>query len=293
MKILLLGGSGILGSDCREVLSMDFDVISPDEKDLDITIRDAVIDSLQQISPDIILNCAGISDVDRCEVDSLVIRKVNVDGPRNLAQGSARFKSRLVQISSDYVFNGRRVVPQPYFEDDQVDPISTYGKSKMESEVAVRENSPDYIILRTSWLYGLNGDDFIDYIITRAMKKEEALKVVDNQFISPTWTYTLALQIKELLQSNAKGIFHATSEGYCSLFEYARYILERLNLEASFEPCGLKDYPQAAKRPANCILENTRMKEMGLNVMPEWKKDVDRYLDQYGEALIKQANTEE
>jgi len=162
----------------------------------------------------------------------------------------------------------------------------------MESEVAVRENSPGYIILRTSWLYGLNGDDFIDYIITRAMKKEEAQKVVDNQFISPTWTYTLALQIKELLQSNAKGIFHATSEGYCSLFEYARYILERLNLEASFEPCGLKDYPQAARRPANCILENTRMKEMGLNLLPEWKKDVDRYLDQYGEALIKQANTE-
>jgi len=290
MKILLLGGSGILGSDCREVLSMDFDVISPDEKDLDITIRDAVIDSLQQISPDIILNCAGISDVDRCEVDSSAIRKVNVEGSRNLAQGSAKFKSRLVQISSDYVFNGQKVVPQPYFEDDPVDPISVYGKSKMESEAAVRENSPDYIIVRTSWLYGINGDDFIDSIITRAIKRKDVLKVVDNQFISPTWTYTLALQIKELLQSDAKGTFHATSEGYCSLYEYARYILKRLKIEAALEPCGLKDYPQTARRPVNCILENTRMNKKALNIMPEWKKDVDRYLDQYGEELISSAH---
>ena len=117
---------------------------------------DVVIENLQKLLPDIILNCAGFTDVDACETEDFTVRKANIEGPRNLAQGSARFNSRLIHISSDYVFSGQKGIPQPYFEDDPVDPISAYGRSKVESEVAVRENSPNYIIIRTGWLYGFN-----------------------------------------------------------------------------------------------------------------------------------------
>jgi dTDP-4-dehydrorhamnose reductase len=288
MKILLLGGSGMLGRDCKEVLEPDYRVIAPDKNELDIISWDLVIENLHQISPDIVLNCAGFTDVDACETEDFLVRKINVEGPRNLAQGSARFNCRLVHISTDYVFNGQKGIPQPYFEDDPLDPISAYGKSKMESEVAVKENAPNYIIIRSAWLYGIHGDNFITSIISNALKsKKKPLKVVEDQYGSPTWTYRLALQIKELLKTDAKGTFHATSEDYCSRMEFAQYILNKLKIKVKYEACSLKDFPKKAKRPVNCILENRLMKKMGLNIMPEWKKDIDIFLEQYGKELVK------
>ncbi|MFC1863534.1 dTDP-4-dehydrorhamnose reductase [Thermodesulfobacteriota bacterium] len=289
MKILLLGGSGMLGRDCKKVLEPDYEVIAPDKNELDIISWDVVIENLNQMSPDIILNCAGFTDVDACETEDFLVRKVNVEGPRNLAQGSARFNSRLVHISSDYVFNGQKSVPQPYFEDDPLEPISAYGKSKMESEVAVKENAPNYIIIRTAWLYGIHGSNFISSIAHNALEsKKRPLKVVEDQYGSPTWTYQLAIQIRELLKTDAKGTFHATSEDFCSRMECAQYVLNKLKIKASIEPSRLKDFPKAARRPVNCILENRLMKKMGLNIMPSWKKDIDLFIDQYGKELIKQ-----
>ena len=290
MKILLTGSSGRLGSDCRDVLSKAYEVVAPDRKELDIISWDVVIEILQRISPDIILNCAGFTDVDACETEAFVVGKANVEGPRNLAQGSARFNCKLIHISSDYVFNGQKVIPQPYFEDDPMDPISAYGKSKTGSEVAVRENAPNYIIVRSGWLYGINGKNFIKSILINALKKKrETLKVVTDQFGSPTWTYRLALQIKELIKHDAKGTYHATSEDYCTRFEYARHILGKLKIKTKLEECGMDDYPQAAARPANCILENRLLKKQGINIMPEWKKDVDAFLGQFGGELVKRA----
>lgn len=288
MKILLLGSNGMLGRDCKEVLEPDFEVIAPDKNELDIISWDVVIDNLNQMSPDIIINCAGFTDVDACETEAFLVRKINVEGPRNLAQGSARFNCRLIHISSDYVFNGQKNVPQPYFEDDPLDPISAYAKSKTESEVAVRENAPNYIIVRTAWLYGKHGDNFISAVVHNALKnKKKSLKVVENQFGSPTWTYRLALQIKELLKTDAKGTFHATSEGYCSRLECAQYVFKKLKIKTKLDPCNLADFPKAAKRPINCILENRLMKKMGLNIMPDWKNDMDLFLEDYGKELIK------
>ncbi|MBW2609050.1 MAG: dTDP-4-dehydrorhamnose reductase [Deltaproteobacteria bacterium] len=290
MKILLLGSSGMLGSDCKEVLSKDYEVIAPSRKELDIISWDVVIENLQRLAPDIILNCVGFTDVDACETEAFAVRKINVEGPRNLAQGAARFNCRLIHLSSDYVFSGKKSVPQPYFEDDPVDPISAYGRSKVESEVAVKENAPNYIIVRSAWLCGINGNNFIDSILANALKKKQkSLRVVDDQIGSPTWTYRLALQIKELLEKDIKGTFHATSEGYCSRLEFARYVFKKLKIKTPIEPCSMSDYPQPAQRPANCILENRLMKKNGLNIMPDWKKDIDEYLDQFGKELIKRA----
>ena len=292
MKVLIFGSTGMLGSDCKEVLGKDFEVLAPTKKELDIIRWDDVIENMRLHSPDIILNCAGFTDVDGCEDEKNVftVRKVNVEGPRNLAQGSARFNSRLIHISSDYVFGGQKSLPQPYFEDDPADPISAYGKSKTESETAVRENAADYIIIRTGWLYGLNGDHFIKSVLRHTLgKKQKILKVVDDQFGSPTWTYRLALQIKELMKSGAKGTYHATSEGFCSRLEYARYIFKKLKLKITVKPVSSKEYPQTARRPLNCILENRLLKKQGTNLMPDWKADLDTFLDQYGQDLMKQA----
>ena len=292
MKILLLGGSGMLGYDCNQVISEKHEVISPSKKELDIISWDLVIDYLQTLAPDVILNCAGFTDVDACETEDFLVRKINVEGPRNLAQGSARFNCRMIHISSDYVFNGQKGIPQPYFEDDPVDPISAYGKSKVESEVAVKENSPNYIIVRTGWLYGINGNNFINSILKNALKKPvKQLKVTDEQIGSPTWTRDIAFQIEKLLNSDVKGTFHATSEGYCSRFEYAQYILKKLKIKAAVKPISMIKYPQAAKRPENCILENRLLKKLGLNIMPDWKKSLDTYLDEYGKDLIKRLKT--
>ena len=288
MRILLLGGSGMLGSDCKQVLSEEHEVLSPSKKELDFIRWDAVIEYLQRLKPKVILNCAGFTDVDACEDEDFIVRKTNVEGPRNLAQGSARFNCRMVHISSDYVFSGQKGIPQPYFEDDPVDPIQAYGRSKVESEVAVRENSPNYIIIRTSWLYGINGKNFIHSIIEKALsKKTRSLKVLSDQFGSPTWTYRLALQIKELLTSDIKGTFHTTSEGYCSRFEYAQFILKKLKIKKNLEACTIKDCHLAAPRPVNCILENRLLKKVGLNIMPGWKTDLGIYLDRYGKDLIQ------
>jgi dTDP-4-dehydrorhamnose reductase len=291
MKILIVGGTGMLGSECRELMSRKHEIIAPGRDVLDIVSWDQVIERLQEISPEIVLNCAAFADVDRCEENGFAVRKINVEGPRNLAQGAARFGSKLIHISSDYVFDGQKTVPQPYFEDDLVRPLSAYGRSKAESETAVRENSPNYIILRTGWLYSRSGSNFVKSILSAAMKKTtKVLKVVDDQFGSPTRAYRLAHQIEALLNRGGRGTYHATAEGFCSRFEWATFVLEKLGLNVPVEPCSTEAFPRPAKRPVNSILENRLLKKQGINVMREWKEDLNEFLELFGEELVREAS---
>jgi dTDP-4-dehydrorhamnose reductase len=293
MKILLLGGKGMLGSECRKVLGKDQEVVGPDKKELDITSWDKVIDRLQHIRPKVILNCAAFTRVNGCEEHKAagLCRKINVEGPRNLAQGAARFGSKVIHLSSDYVFNGEKALPQPYFEDDPPEALSAYGRAKMDSEMAIRENASDYIIIRTGWLYGMGGENFVKSLLDQAMskKKTKKIKMPEDHFGSPTWSYRVAEQIRELIKVDGKGTVHATAEGYCSLFEAAEFVLDRLNLKAALEPCKLKEYQKKAKRPSNCILENRVLKKNSINVMRDWKEDLSDFLDQFGEDLVKGA----
>jgi len=296
MKILLLGSKGMLGSDCRAVLSQNYDILSPDKKELDIVSWDKVIDRMHHMHPEIVLNCAAMTDLDVCEESrqSYMVRKVNIEGPRNIAQASARYNCKVIQISSDQVFNGDKAIPQPYFEDDTLDPLSAFGRSKMESETAVRENASDYMIVRSGWLYGAEGDDFIKSLLNSVLgkKKSRKIKVVEDQFGSPTWSFRVAQQIQELIRADGKGTYHATAEGYCSRLEYARFVVKKLGLKVSLDPCSLSECRRKAKRPANCILENRLLKKHGINLMPSWKEDLDLYLDRFGDDLIKQAKAD-
>lgn len=287
-KILLTGASGRLGSECKQILKGDYEIIAPDKEEFDITSWDKVIMGINQLAPDIILNCAGFTMVDECETERKVAERINVEGPRNLAQGTARYEKVIVHISSDFVFNGRKRLPQPYFEDDPTDPLSFYGLTKTESEMAVKQNTPNYIIIRAGWLYGIRGDNFLKKILRLALKKnQESIYVVDDQFGSPTWFFRMAQQIKVLIDNGKQGIYHATSEGYCSRYECARYFLEKMGIKAHVVPCATKQYPTPAIRPVNSILENRQLKREGLNVMPHWQKDLDIFIDMYGEELLK------
>jgi dTDP-4-dehydrorhamnose reductase len=293
MKILLLGGKGMLGSECRKVLGRDEEVLAPDKKELDITSWDKVIDRLQHIRPKVLVNCAAFTRVNTCEEHKMayLCRRINVEGPRNLAQGAARFGSKVIHLSSDYVFNGEKAFPQPYFEDDPPDPLSAYGRAKMDSEMAIRENASDYIIVRTGWLYGMGGENFVKSLLAQTLsrKKSKKIKMPDDQIGSPTWSYRVAEQISRLIKVDGKGTVHSTAEGYCSLYQAAEFVLEQLNLKAALEPCKLKEYQKKAKRPSNCILENRVLKKNGLNVMRDWQEDLAEFLQQFGEDLIKQA----
>jgi dTDP-4-dehydrorhamnose reductase len=251
MKILLTGANGQLGSECKEVLKNDYEIIATDKEELDITSWDKVIMSIDQLSPDIIFNCAAFTKIDECETEREISERINVEGARNLAQGAARYDKTIVHISSDFVFNGRKRLPQPYFEDDPMGSLSFYGLTKMESEMAVKQNAPNYIIIRSGWLYSINGDNFIREIFRLALKKgQESLHVVNDQFGSPTWSYRLAQQIKLLIDNRKDGIYHATSEGYCSKYEWAKYLLEKIEIKIPVLSCTTKEYPTPAIRPS-------------------------------------------
>jgi dTDP-4-dehydrorhamnose reductase len=210
MKILLLGSKGMLGSECQKVLSQEFEILAPEKKDLDIVSWDKVIDKLQRMDPKIVLNCAAITDVDSCEShrEAYMVRKINVEGPRNLAQGAARFNCKIIHISSEHVFSGEKGIPQPYFEDDPLDPISVYGKTKMESEIAIKDNLSDHLIIRSGWLYGSQGDNFVKSLVSDALNKKgrKSLKIPSDQYGSPTWAYRLALQIRDLIRPMPEGL---------------------------------------------------------------------------------------
>ena len=290
MKILLTGARGQLGSDCRTVLEKDYEIMAPDKEEFDITSWDKVITGIYQLSPDIILNCAAFTRVDECETERKLAERINVEGPRNLAQGAARYDKIIVHISSDFVFNGRKRMPQPYFEDDPMSPISFYGQTKMESEMAVKQNARNYILIRTGWLYGITGDSFLKEILRLAIRNDgEPIPVVDDQYGSPTWSFRLSQQIKVLIDNGREGVYHATSEGYCSRYDWAKYLLEKMEIKASVIPCSSKDCPSRAARPLNSILENRQLKIEGHNIMPQWHRDLDTFIEKYGEALVAEA----
>jgi len=290
MKIFILGSTGMLGSECKEVLGQDHEVICPGKDEVDIISWDVVIENLAEVAPDVVINCAGFTDMKACETEDFAVRKINVEGPRNLAQASARFGCKMIHLSCGHVFDGKKGMPQPYFEDDTPNPLSAYGKSKLESETAVRGNSPNYIIIRSICLYGINGKNLVKSILAQAVgKKREVLRIPDDQFGAPTWSYRLALQIKTLLEKDGRGTYHLTAGGYCSRFEFAKHLLSRLNIKTPIEPCSLKDLDDPFTIPTNCLLENRLSKKHGLNVMVDWEEDLDRFLEKFGKELIREA----
>ncbi len=287
MKILITGGKGQLGMDCVRVLRETNDVLSIDLDELDITKLSGVESLVQRFVPNIIINCAAYTQVDNCEIEKDLAWNVNVKGTENLLKCSDKQGIRLIHISTDYVFDGSKKIPEPYVEKDKPKPVSYYGKTKYESEKVVRSAVDRHVILRTAWMYGLNGHNFLKTMLKLALKNpEDKIRVVDDQYGSPTWSYRLALQIERIIDTDARGIYHATAEGYCTWFELAGYFLNQMEAPHTIVPCTSKEYPTPAKRPRNSILENRHLKEKGINIMPQWQDDIDQFVSSFRKDLI-------
>ncbi|MCP4629748.1 MAG: dTDP-4-dehydrorhamnose reductase [bacterium] len=290
MKVMITGAKGQLGNDCVRTFGKTNQIIAVDLKELDI-IRSAEVNAfVEETKPDLIINCAAHTGVDACETEKESAWAANVSGPLNLAESVNRWGGHLIHISTDYVFDGRKPTSECYVEEDEPNPLSYYGKTKIEGENAVRKTTERHTILRTAWLYGAGGHNFLKTMLKLARANpDRELKVVNDQFGSPTWSYRLALQIVKLVEKEARGIYHATAEGVCTWYELADYFLKKMEVPHRLVPCTSDEFPTAAVRPKNSILENRRLKEAGINIMAPWQDDVAQYIEQFGKQLLRNA----
>jgi dTDP-4-dehydrorhamnose reductase len=292
-KVLITGGKGQLAYDCNEVLKQKHEVFLLNSRQLDISDPVAVQNRLSQLEPDYVLNCAAFTKVDSCETEKKKAWRVNAVGPENLAAGIEARGGKMIHISTDYVFDGRRRLPGGYGEADLTGPISYYGKSKLAGESVVRQRSSSFLVIRTAWLYGIGGPNFFKTMLKLAISNpEQEIKVVNDQYGSPTWTFRLAQQIDKLIDEEATGTFHATADGYASWYESALFFLEKMDVPHRIIPCTTAQYPLPAKRPANSILENKRLHQHSLSVMRNWREDMEEFAGKYRDDLLREAESE-
>lgn len=287
MKIVITGGKGQLGHDCASVMGDEHRVSAFSSRELNIADPAQVANRLGATKPDVVINCAAYTAVDLCESEQEKCWEVNAKGPEILAHECKNIDAKLIHISTDYVFDGTKPVPRPYDETDPVGPVSQYGKSKLAGEDNIRKINDKHLIIRTAWLYGINGKNFLKTMLRLASADpNRTLRVVNDQFGSLTWTYGLALQIHRLLDSDLTGTIHATAEGHSTWYEAAVTFLTLMEVPHKIEPCTTADYPTPALRPANSILENQRLKENGLNIMKPWTEDVREFAVRHREQLL-------
>lgn len=290
MKLLVVGAKGQLGRDCVSLLQAQYEITGLDLPDFDMTSETAVNSEISSLQPDIIVNCAGYTRVDDCEKYRDAAMKANALGPMLLARAAHQAGSMLVHISTDYVFDGTRPPPEPYVETDEPHPLSWYGQTKLDGEKAVAENTDRFVVLRTAWLYGRHGGNFPKKMLQLALANPaKALRVVNDQYGSPTWSHRLADQIQKTTAYGCHGIYHSTAEGYCTWYEFARRFLDLMNVDHSLVPCRSDEYPTPAKRPVNSILENARLKAAGINVMKPWDVDLEEFVATFREELLLEA----
>lgn len=290
MRIVIVGANGQLGRDSLEVLGKEHTVWASDAAEVDITDQSQVQALFQRHQPEVVINCAAFTAVDACESNVEACMAVNARGPELLALSCREHGSRLIQVSTDYVFDGSRPVPQPYLEGDSASPASMYGKSKLAGEEAVQAVLDNHLIIRTAWLYGIGNKNFLKTMLRLALSgPNRTIKVVNDQHGSLTWSWRLALQIERLLSTDLTGILHATDEGHSTWYEGARYFLDCMQVPYSMVPCTTAEYPTPAKRPANSILENSRLKDAGCNLMIDWKEDVRLFAERYRDELLAEA----
>jgi dTDP-4-dehydrorhamnose reductase len=278
MKILLLGAQGMLGRDLQPILSAKHEVLGKDIQDFDITQRDQVAEEITACRPDVVINAAAFTDVDRCESDREMAFSVNGMGALHVALACALSGCRLIHFSTDYVFDGASRTPYP--EDFPAHPLNVYGESKLQGELYVRKALKDHLIVRTAWLYGRHGKNFVDAILRLAGERDE-LRVVDDQRGSPTFTRELGQAVSRLVEKNIRGILHVTNYGSCTWFEFARKILELKKImpeETRVVPIPSSELSRPARRPAYSVLDCSRLEQTTGFRMRTWEEGLKEYL---------------
>ncbi len=277
-KYLILGSQGMLGKDLVSLLKQRSEqFVALSRMELDIRDEAAVTKELSDIHPAIVINAAAATNVDGCEREIDWAYGVNAKGARNVAAAVAKSGSCLIHVSTDYVFDGRK--GSPYVEEDEINPLGVYGKSKAEGERLIREALPGrHCIVRTQWLYGLNGKNFVETILNLTKTKKE-LNVVNDQFGSPTYTQDLAEALIRIAEMEVKGTIHVTNSGVASWFEFAKKILELTGTTGvRVDPISTLDLDRPAPRPLNSVLDNG--KYIGVTGAPlrNWQEALAEYL---------------
>ena len=276
MKILITGSSGMLGHDLIEILKDNHELILTSSKTLDITDNNRVIEFICENKPDIVINSAAYTNVDGCEENQETAYSINGDGVRNLAIGCSKIDCPLVHISTDYVFNGENT--RPWVEDDEIGPISVYGKSKLKGEEAILEILDKFFIIRTAWLYGINGGNFPKTMLELA-KNHSEITVVYDEVGTPTYTPDLAKAISQLIDTDYYGIYHITNSGSCSWCEFARYIFEVADKDVKVIPVTASEFARPAPRPHYSVLENKKWIENGFKPLRNYKDAAKEYIE--------------
>ena len=275
MRALITGGSGQLGYDIAKLLKENNTIMYvPTHDEMDITNRDSVMKAFASFKPDVVFHCAAYTAVDKAEEDKDRCFDINVNGTKNIVDVSNIYGTKVVYISTDYVFHGDK--DGVYETNDITDPINYYGYTKYLGEQEVIKNSNN-LIVRISWVFGINGKNFIKTMLKLASSRDE-ISVVSDQIGSPTYTYDLARLLVDMVNKNKTGIYHATNEGYCSWYEFAKYIFEVSNIDIRVNPILTKDYITLAKRPLNSKLSKDKLDEEGLTRLPDWKDATKRYI---------------
>lgn len=295
LKILIIGANGQLGNELERCFSTGETEIGPipeayadavvfyrDVDSLDITDVDAVSKAFEETQPDIVINCAAFTNVDRCEANEALAFAVNAKGAENLAVAAEKYGAKLVHVSTDYVFPGTD--SKPRVESDKTEPISAYGRTKLAGEMAVKANCNRYFIVRTAWLYGYVGKNFVKTMMALG-KQHDEVSVVDDQLGNPTSANDLAYTILKLALTDNYGVYHATNEGTCSWADFAASVMGGASLDCEVIPVTSAQWkemhPESADRPAFSSLENKHLADTIGNEMRPWQDALASYLDNY------------
>lgn len=280
MVVLVTGAGGQLGYDVlKEFQKRKINCIGVDKNNFDITDRDAVVRYVTSAKPDCVVHCAAYTKVDNAERagEKQKCFEVNADGTRNIAEACKIVDAKLVYISTDYVFDGKK--QGEYEVDDKPNPIGVYGESKYEGEKAVKAILDKYFILRTSWMFGRNGNNFVKKILRRTEEKK-IIDVVGDQIGSPTYTVDLARLIADMVSTEKYGVYHATNEGFCSWAEFAEKIIELGKKDNVIRTVASKQYKLNVARPENSKLSKKSLDKSGFNRLPEWQDALAVYFNE-------------
>ncbi|MBO4293591.1 MAG: dTDP-4-dehydrorhamnose reductase [Clostridia bacterium] len=284
MKILITGANGMLAKEIREKFAEGNELILTDVAELDITNKEGVINFIKEKQPELIINCAAFTAVDKAEECQELAEKINGDGPTNLAIAAKEAGAKLVHISTDYVFGGNLDLDKDYKEDDEKKPVTAYGITKLHGEQGIEKNMDEYYIFRTAWLYGIGGNNFVK-TMTKLGSTRDEINVVADQHGSPTYAKDLSEIVYQAVSKKIPyGIYNATNEGYTTWYDFTKEILAEQGIECKVNPVTTDEYIEMmkitqAKRPFNSQMSKNKLKEAGINV-PEWKDGLKRYLEE-------------
>ena len=277
MKVLVTGVNGQLGYDVvKELEKRGHQAVGVDRERMDLTSTQQIKECIENVNPEVIIHCAAYTAVDKAEDEEELCRRVNAIATKEIAEHAKKLDIPMIYISTDYVFDGTK--DGEYTEEDIPNPINVYGKTKYEGEIYVQELLEKYYIVRISWVFGENGNNFIDTMLRLAKDRDE-INVINDQVGSPTYTKDLAPLLVDMIETEKYGVYHATNEGYCTWYEFAKEIFRIANVDIKVNPISTDMYLTKAKRPINSKMSKVKLKKLSsLNSLRFWNSAILEYI---------------